>query len=327
METIDFYNDNLPKLLSRLSNTPEMQRLKRVGMNCGCEYTAFERFRDLSPYSRFTHSLGAGLITWHFTKSPAAAAAALLHDIATPVFAHTVDFLNGDYLVQESTESRTAELISSSAEICAILSDYGLKPEDVWDYHRYPIADNDSPKLSADRLEYTFGNGVNFGFMTQGEAQEIYSAIIVGQNEFGENELCFSDLSAAERFAFLALDCSKVYVSDEDRYSMQILSEILRDALALKVISFDELNRDEPAVISKLLSDETTKTKWKDFRSLSKMISADEYPYAARTIPAKKRRIDPLVAGHGRVSELSKEFRYALDVFLRCDFSIPVAGE
>ena len=36
-----------------------------------------------------------------------ATVAALLHDIATPVFAHVIDFLNNDYEKQESTEAET----------------------------------------------------------------------------------------------------------------------------------------------------------------------------------------------------------------------------
>lgn len=37
-----------------------------------------------------------------------------------------------------------------------------IKVDEVDDYHIYPIADNDTPKLSADRLEYTFTNGLYF---------------------------------------------------------------------------------------------------------------------------------------------------------------------
>ena len=152
------YHPDIPPFLRELAETPEMRRLRNVGMNCGCEYTDFPRFRKLAPYFRFDHSVGVGLIVWHFTKSPSQAAAGLLHDIATPVFAHVVDFLNGDHLRQESTEARTAELIDRSPEIRRILQREGLTVSQVADYHDYPIADNDTPRLSADRLEYSLGN-------------------------------------------------------------------------------------------------------------------------------------------------------------------------
>ena len=34
------YSAEMPDFITRLSETPPMQRLKQVGMNCGCEYVA-----------------------------------------------------------------------------------------------------------------------------------------------------------------------------------------------------------------------------------------------------------------------------------------------
>lgn len=155
----DIYTASLPPELLAMAETPVMQRLLRVGMHCGCEYTAYPIYRDaVAPYSRYTHSLGTAAIVWHFTHDLKQSVAGLLHDIATPAFAHVVDFLNGDHMRQESTESRTRMMIASSPELMALLDKSGLTLDDVDDYHRYPIADNDSPRLSADRLEYTLGN-------------------------------------------------------------------------------------------------------------------------------------------------------------------------
>lgn len=155
----DIYTVSLPPELLAMAETPVMQRLLRVGMHCGCEYTAYPIYRDaVAPYSRYTHSLGTASIVWHFTHDLKQSVAGLLHDIATPAFAHVVDFLNGDHMRQESTESRTRMMIASSLELMALLDKSGLTLDDVDDYHRYPIADNDSPRLSADRLEYTLGN-------------------------------------------------------------------------------------------------------------------------------------------------------------------------
>ena len=144
-ENWSLYHPEIPEFLRRLAETPPMARLRQVGMNCGCEYTAFPQFSGWAPYSRFDHSLGVALIVWHFTGDVRQSAAGLLHDAATPAFAHVVDFLHGDHLRQESTEGRTAELIGRSPELQALLGEYGLTTADVADYHRYPIADNDSP--------------------------------------------------------------------------------------------------------------------------------------------------------------------------------------
>ena len=157
------YHSEIPEFLREFAATPPMQRLKQVGMNCGCEYTRFPRFAEIGPYSRYDHSLGVALIVWHFTGSVEQTLAGLFHDVTTPVFAHVVDFLNGDHLRQESTEAGVAECLAAWPEVTALLEKYRVTPEDISDYHRYPIADNDSPALSADRLEYSLGNLLNYG--------------------------------------------------------------------------------------------------------------------------------------------------------------------
>ena len=40
---IEFYSDELPGFLKEFCEVSSLQRLKKVGMHCGCEYTNFER--------------------------------------------------------------------------------------------------------------------------------------------------------------------------------------------------------------------------------------------------------------------------------------------
>lgn len=318
MEHYTIYHQELPAFLRECAETPVMRRLREVGMNCGCEYTAFPRFEGLMPYSRFDHSLGVGLIVWHFTGDRAQAAAGLLHDIATPVFAHVVDFMRGDYLRQEATEDGTEALIDGSAELQAVLAKYGLTTEQVRDYHRYPIADNDSPRLSADRLEYTVGNLINYRIRPAETARAFYNGLCVGVNEEGQAELAFREEETAFAFAEAALCCSEIYVADADRYAMQMLSELLRDAAADGVITELDLYETEPQIIARLLSDDKTAAAWRGFRAYRRMLRADQPGDAGewRQIYAKKRYIDPLVRDKGRVSELSPRFAEKLREFL-----------
>lgn len=318
MNHYTLYAPEIPDFLSRAAATPAMRRLQGVGMNCGCEYTAFPKFRGLEPYSRWEHSLGVALIVWRFTGDEAQALAGLLHDVATPVFAHVVDFMRGDYLTQEATEDGTASMIANSAELQAILAECGLTTADVSDYHRYPIADNDSPRLSADRLEYTLGNLINFGICDTSTVCRFYGDLTVAAGEDGQDELAFQTPHTASEFAMAALQCSRIYVSDEDRYAMQMLAELLKDATERGVIDDRGLYVTEPEVIGRLLLDAKSAADWRAYRSLGGMIAARE-PGASgawRQIFAKKRRIDPLVAGRGRISALDPAFRQALEAFM-----------
>jgi hypothetical protein len=322
----DIYTASLPPELLAMAETPVMQRLLRVGMHCGCEYTAYPIYRDaVAPYSRYTHSLGTAAIVWHFTHDSKQSVAGLLHDIATPAFAHVVDFLNGDHMRQESTESRTRMMIASSPELTALLDKSGLTLDDVDDYHRYPIADNDSPRLSADRLEYTLGNAHLVFHCPKAELKRIFDDIFVGQNEDSEDELCFAHAEIADIFTQLSLRQSEWFVSDEDRFSMQALADLLREARQRNVLTVDDLYLDEPHVIALLLSDPVLAARWQDYRRIIGTRSGAQKPegtYAVK-IAAKKRSIDPLVQtsdGLRRFTTVSADYAAKLAAFRSDDF-------
>lgn len=318
MEKVIRYCRMEPSWLREFCETPEMQRLKDVGMNCGCEYTSFPRFRNLAPYSRYRHSVGTARIVWNFTGSREQTLAALFHDISTPAFAHTIDFLHGDYLHQEYTEGRTEKMIRDSAEIMGLLEGYGVPVEAVSDYHRYPVADNDSPRLSADRLEYSLGNLQNYGLRDAETLQSYYDDIRVTIAPDGAPELAFSDAQTACRFALDALQMSKIYVADEDRYAMQRLSELVGRAVEKGVLTMQDLYGTERPLIEALCADEELGKAWRQFTALHEMVYAEAEAPAAdrRVIFAKKRFIDPLIAGRGRVSEIFPAFAEELNAFL-----------
>lgn len=317
----------MPDFISRIAETYAMQRLNDIGMNCGCEYTNFPLFADLEKYSRLDHSVGCGLIVWHFTNDVKQSVAALLHDIASPAFAHVVDFMNGDHERQESTESMTSEFIDSSRELQDCLKKLELTTDDVADYHRYPIADNDTPRLSTDRLEYTLGNVVNYGICDQAQVARWYDNLVVGRNEDDIEELMFRNKDIAEEFGFASLRTSSVYISDEDRYAMQMLALLIQKNIGRGVLTVNDLYSTETEVIRLLSSDIQAQADWQQFCSLHTM-SPKINPYSEPiAIPAKKRHIDPYVNNQGRLSAISKSYNQSLRRFLLQNFDRPIFGE
>ena len=175
-ETKEYFkilSPEFPTWLLEYINTPEMQRISKISLSCGTDYS--KCFNVKYWYSNLDHSVGVALIIWHFTHDKKQTLAGLFHDIATPTFKHCIDFMNGDSEHQESTEERTEEIIRNSKKIMELLHRDGIKIEEVVDYHIYPIADNDTPMLSADRFEYTFSSGLVFHRVWELEAiKEIY---------------------------------------------------------------------------------------------------------------------------------------------------------
>ena len=82
---------------------------------------------------------------------------------------------------------------------------------------------------------------------------------------------------------------------------MQRLAELLRHAVEKGVLSLDDLYGTEDDVIAKITADDRLRAEWAAYRSLHQMLLPSEAAADAawRVIPAKKRCIDPLVAGKG----------------------------
>jgi HD superfamily phosphohydrolase len=314
-------------LLEQLAHTSEMRRLSDIGMHCGCEYAKFPFYQmERTPYTRLIHSVGVSKIVWNFTHDIRQAIAGLLHDIATPVFAHTIDFLQGDHLTQESTEDKTLSFIESSREITDLLKLHHIRIEDVSDYHIYPIADNDTPMLSADRLEYTIGNGFCLYNMELKTLNGIYQDLTVTQNEHGIEELCFQSVDAAKKFTEISLRNSRFFVSDEDRFSMQYLADIIRVAVDDGILVPSDLYLTEKEVIKKLKHDSKLSMMWKSYTDISAVATSTERldnQYCVN-VAAKKRYIDSLVLiGNTtkRLTEIDSDIRDQIHVFLNSDFN------
>lgn len=315
------YHYEIPHFLLEFMQTKEMQRLKDIGMNCGCEYTNLKTFKKCQSYSRFDHSVGVALIVWHFTEDIKQSVAGLLHDIATPVFAHTIDFLNGDYIKQESTETETENIIRGSSEICKLLKKYNLKVEEVRDYHLYPVADNDIPQLSADRLEYSLGNILNYGFAGIEQIKEYYQHLYVNQNE-----LAFDDLNIAIAFTKDVFQTAKVYICDEDRFAMQSLALLLKNAIEDGVINYQDLYLDEKTIIKKLANNKKYYEKWLIFCHYSKVEKYNNKVENSFCIQAKKRYILPLYENM-RINQISHEINEILNDYLNISFDYYILGK
>lgn len=316
------YHEQIPEFLMEFMELDIMRRIKNVGMNCGCEYTSFPLFQQLAPYSRYDHSVGCALIIWHFTHDKAQTLSGLFHDVSAPAFSHVIDFLHHDHKNQEFTEAKTEEILNSSAQLQKLLEKHSLTLAEISDYHRYPIADNDSPQLSSDRLEYTLSNLVNYGFCSMDEVQKFYQDLRVELNEKGEMELCFTSKEIAEEFALSAMKMARIYVADADRLIMQLLSDVIEKAIQWDVLCEEDLYADEIYVTDKLKKDERCAKMWEAFCALNEVHRQKEASDAGlkRQIDAKKRWINPMSQG-ARIFEISPEFQRQAEEFLAQDFN------
>ena len=327
-ETIKEYfkvlSDEIPDFLYDYINTPAMQRIGKIGCGCGTDYTKI--FNNKFFYSNLDHSIGVALIIRNFTTDKKQTIAGLFHDISTPVFKHCIDFMNGDHETQESTEELTTYMIKNSKEIMELLERDNIKVNEVDDYHIYPIADNDTPKLSADRLEYTLANGLYFKVVWDvKKIKEIYSNIEIQINEDGIRELGFKEKNIAEEFIDGASQLWPLWVSNEDKLAMQFLADTVKKMSEGNLLTKKDLyTLSEKEVIDKIenCTNEKISKCFKLFRNSTK-ISESDLPVFDKycvSITAKRRYIVPLVEyanSYKRVNDISDFAKEKIDNYLK----------
>ena len=298
-----------PNFLKKYIELPIMQRLSGIGLLCGTDWTSLYKNRFF--YSRLDHSVGVALIIWNFTKDKTQTIAGLLHDVSTTVFSHVSDFRKGDALTQTSTEEPTTKMILSDSALCKLLESDGIEPKAVVDYHIYPIADNEIPSLSADRLEYMYPSGLALdGSWTFEEIAKTYNDLIILKNEENKEELGFKTIEMAELYCKKFCMIGHILQLNENKLSLQLLSQIMSKAVELDVLQEEDfMTLSESKIIEKIesfiskktlsLEEQKFATMYNTFRKMTKVEHTSqklpEDKYFCVSLKVKQRYINPLV--------------------------------
>ena len=287
----------IPEFLNDYLKVPSIERLKCIGYFCGMDY-ASEDIYDFEHYiSRFDHSLSVALITYHFTHDKISTLAGLFHDISTPCFAHVIDYMNGDYVNQESTEDLTRLIIEKDKELLSLLERDNISIDEVSDFKRYPIVDNDRPMICADRLDGIFLTGLIWTKSLSLEEVEELSTHVV----FNGTELGFDSYDAAFRIYEVNSVINSYCHSNEDNYMMNLLSDLTRyviDNGYIKYIDLFTKTEEEIYGLFSSIKDPEFKKEFSNFKSIKKRnVPKTEIP------KVKDRIINPLVKGERLIND------------------------
>ena len=310
-----------PEWLNEYINTEALLKQQYISVTCGTIYS--DLFESDFFYSSLDHAIAVALIIWHFTHDKKQTLSGLFHDIATPVFKHSVDFLNGDYMTQESTEDLTTTIISNSKEIMSLLKRDNIKIEEVDDYHIYPIADNDTPKLSSDRLEYSLSNALfTYNLSTIEEIKELYEDLEIQINENGIEEISFKTKKLARKFVKITSKLSVIYRDDRTRYSMQLLADIVKKLNEDNLLTLEDLYNLKESEVIEMIENHEYKEIFNTWKKAKKVKTSDEEPKDVYYVHhgAKVRYIDPLVNGE-RISNICKIAKNMIDKNLSYDMT------
>ena len=320
-----------PEWLDEYINTERMQKQQYVSVTCGKVYSKLFDYED---YSSLDHSIAVALIVWNFTHDKKQTISGLFHDIATPAFKHCVDFLNGDYMNQESTEELTKTLIQESEDIMKLLERDNISIDEVCDYHIYPIADNDTPQLSADRLEYSLSNDlIVFKSNTLDEIREIYNDIEIQTNENGIVELGFKTKKIARQFVKNTSRLSVQYRDDATRFFMQVIADVLKLLSKDGLITKKDLYELKESEVIDIIKNSKYGNVFKSIVDATSVNVSKEEPNGIYYVKhgAKVRYIDPLFNGNRMSKEckiaqkmIEKNLAYKMDDYVFLDDSLNV---
>jgi hypothetical protein len=168
--------------------------------------------------------------------------AGLFHDIATPCFSHVIDYMNKDYEKQESTEEYTEIILKRDKYLLKCLKEDNIDVEDIINFKRYTIVDNERPKVCADRIDGVVLTGIGWTKNIQKEdIKNIVNDMLVYTNEYGESEIGFRNKNIAKKVVEVSESIDRYCHSNEDNYMMQLLAKITEYSIFQGYINYEQL--------------------------------------------------------------------------------------
>ena len=293
---VKFLERNIPKDVKKYYLTPSLLRLKQVGYFCGMDYAS--RFvYDFKEYlSTYDHSITTAGITSMFTDDKKEILAALYHDVSKPTCSHVIDYMNGDYKNQESTEEYTREIILEDDVLREYLKEDGIKPEEIYDFKKYSIVDSHRPSLCADRIDGVILSSLIWSeTLKLKEAKKLLMNLQLYINEYGEKEIGFKNMEMAIQFVRQNDIINELVHSSWDTYMMQLLADIIALAIKEGLVTYEALYYVDDVILFRILEcseNPVLINKLTEFKNIKKEeIKVQDNP------EIKDRKIDPLVDG------------------------------
>lgn len=284
----------IPEFLKKYLSVSSLERLKKVGYFCGMDYASKSIFSFKEYISRYDHSVSVALLTFKITQDKLATLSALFHDIATPCFSHVIDYMNGDYINQESTEEYTEQILKKDKKLIKLLKEDSIDLEKIVNFKKFPLVDNNRPKICADRLDGIITSSIAWTQnITKTDIREIINDLTVYKNEEGKEELGFSKIKIAQKILKINQKIDDFCHSKEDTYMMNFLANIAKLLIEKNIITYEDLYKyDEEELwhIIKISKDKKIQEWVKKFETI-KTIPDLNYP------EIKKRILNPIVNG------------------------------
>ena len=274
--------------------TEKMLKQQYISVTCGTIYS--DLFENKFFFSSLDHSIAVALICWHFTQDKKITLSGLFHDIATPCYSHVIDYMNEDYEKQESTEEYTGYILKQDLYLKKCLEEDKIDINDIIDFKKYSVVDNDRPKVCADRIDGVILTGIGWTKnINMEDINRIVDDITIFKNENNEDEIGFKTLSIAQKVLQVSESIDMYCHSNEDNYMMQLLADITKLAINKKYILYSDLYFYEEEQLFSLLKEKNDE-QLNDLINKFETIKIDDIPQINLS-NVKIRKLNPIVNG------------------------------
>ncbi len=226
-----------PVLLALLE-TDALQRLKGVLQH---GITGLIGITDKT--TRFDHSVGAMILVRQLGASVEEQIAALLHDVSHTAFSHVIDYVFDDHDGQ-SYHDEKKEAFVATTDLPVTLARFGYDWRDFLEEENFPLLEQPSPRLCADRLDYFLRDAGSLGLAVQAEIDLALASLVVADGRIAVN-----NLQAAQWLAYTFIAADDASWSNFDEVGLyELTARAIKTGFRVGAISQDDIwGMDEPA--------------------------------------------------------------------------------
>lgn len=295
IEDVLYGKENITsKVIIELINSSPLQRLKGIS-----QLGLPSRYYFISIGSRYVHSLGVMIILKRLGASEKEQIAGLLHDVSHTAFSHIVDWVVGSFGKDDFQDRNHLEILKKS-DINNILTKYGYDVEEIANLLDFSLLDKKIPDLCADRFDYALREFPS----------NVVKPILDSVKNF-DNKMVFDNEDAAYMFSTNFLQRQKLnWGSYEGSMRYKLFAEIIKRAIEIKIIEFNDLWKDDEYILQKL--EESNDLKIRNIFEILNHSSLPEFNCKKEKVNKKLRYVDPeIITNNGklvRLSALRKDF-------------------
>jgi uncharacterized protein len=218
-------------LLLNLLGSDSVQRLKGVHMG---GVTSLLGVSTTS--TRYEHSVGAMLLVRLLGASVEEQAAALLHDVSHTALSHVIDYVFDTPSRQAFHDDIKVQYVGGTS-IPVICAQHHVDWHVLLDEKQWPLLEQPSPRLCADRIDYSLRDAVSLELIPRKEVPAIVSGLVIQ-----EERIVFANQDLARRFAELYLTCdSECWSAPKNVALYELTARALRRALKIGILEETQL--------------------------------------------------------------------------------------